>query len=176
MNSEFDDFTNITDDNIGVEREKKSFKLTQLKLEHYHWNLGDIDEGMPITTSVELTCEYNFESQKLDWKKTIAHTYFSLDAYDNHITSSHIEIIEDLNIIKEIEKYDLRNLKNNYFTDEEPNRLTHWELIYNYYFKISGTYDQEVEAYVKISELLDFKKIIETETKKIREKLEQTQD
>lgn len=176
MNNEFDDFSNIIDDEIKIEREKKTFELTQLKLEHYHWNSGDIDVGMPVTTSLELKCEYNFESQKLDWKKTISHTYLSLEDYHNHTTSSYTEIIEDFNIIKEIEKYDLRGLKNNYFTDENPDRFTHWELTYNNYFKISGTYDQEIEAYVKISELLGFKEIIETETKKIQEKLEQLQD
>jgi len=176
MNNEFDDFSNIIDDEIKIEREKKTFELTQLKLEHYHWNSGDIDVGMPVTTSLELKCEYNFESQKLDWKKTISHTYLSLEDYHNHTTSSYTEIIENFNIIKEIEKYDLRGLKNNYFTDENPDRFTHWELTYNNYFKISGTYDQEIEAYVKISELLGFKEIIETETKKIQEKLEQLQD
>lgn len=173
MNNEFDDFSNIIDDDIKIEREKTPFELTHLKLEHFHWNSGDIDAGMPVTTSVELKCEYNFEKEKIDWKKTISHTYLSLEDCHNQTSLCYTEIIEDNNIIKEIEKYDLRNLKNNYFTDQNPDRFTHWELTYNNYFKISGTYNQEIEEYKKISELLDFKKIIETETNKIREMIEQ---
>ena len=176
MKNEYDDFGNIITDNIKIERENRPFELTQLKLEHYHWNSGEFDIGMPVTTSIELKCEYNFESQKKEWKKTISHTYLSLEDYHNHTTESHVENIEDFSLIKEIEKYDLRNLKNNYFTDEDPERFKHWELTYNNYFKISGTYDQEIEAYLKISELLDFKRIIKIETKKIEEKLEQSLD
>ena len=86
----------------------------------------------------------------------------STDTYEEKI---------DGNIIKELEIYDLRNLKNNYFTDKNPERFTHWEVEYNYYFKIVGTYDQEPEEIKKISEILNFKQIIEEETNKIKKKL-----
>ena len=39
-------------------------------------------------------------------------------------------------LIKNLESCDLRDLKNNYFTEENPERFTHWELTYNNYFKI----------------------------------------
>lgn len=172
MDNDYDDFSNVVDD-IKVEREKNKFELIQLKLEHYHWNSGDIDVGMPVRTSVELTCEYNMEKEKLEWNKTIAHTYVSLDNYKETTTDSYTKKIDNPDtLIKALETFDLRNLKNNYFTDKNPNRFTHWELIYNNYFKIVGTYDQEIEEFTKISDILEFRKVIEEETKKVREKLE----
>ncbi len=174
MTNEIDNSTSKIDDN-KIEKEKIPFKLKQLKLEHYYWNSGDVEIGMPIKTSIELKYEYNFETKKLDWNETISHTYISLEDYRNNTTSSHTEIMKDTNIIKEIEKYDLRDLKNNYFTDNTIEKFTHWELSYNNYFKISGTYDQEIAEFTKISELLGFKKIIEDESKKFQERLEQSQ-
>ena len=172
MNNEFDDFSNIVN-SINIEREKTKFELIQLKLEHYHWNSGDINVGMPISTSIELTCEYNFEKEKLDWKETISHTYLSLDNYHEKNTDIYTKEIDNFdNLIKEIEKIDLRDLKNNYFTDKNPDKFTHWELSYNNYFKIVGTYDQEIEEFKQISDILEFKKIIEEETNKIHDKIE----
>lgn len=37
---------------------------------------------------------------------------------------------------------DLRVLRNNYFSDDEIQWYSHWELEYNYYFKISGTFER----------------------------------
>ena len=39
------------------------------------------------------------------------------------------------------------------------------------YFKIVGTYDQNIEEFEKISDILNFKKIIADEDKKIQDKL-----
>ena len=41
----------------------------------------------------------------------------------------------------------------------------------NNYFKIVGTYDQNIEEFEKISDILNFKKIIADEDKKIQDKL-----
>ncbi len=175
MNNEFDDFSNAIG-NVNVERNKNTFKISQLKIEHFHWNSGDIDVGMPVTTSVELTCNYNFEKEKLEWKKTISHTYLSLDNDKEYTTDTNDEEIENPDeLIKIIENYDLRELKNNYFTEENPERFTHWELTYNHYFKIVGTYDQNVFEFEKIRDILDFKKIIDIEIKRIQNKLGKTE-
>lgn len=171
MNNEYDDFSGAID-NIQIDRTRPEFELNQLKLEHHHWSSGEIDVGMPITTSVELTCNYNFEKEKLEWKKTISHTYLSLENDKEQNTDNYDEQIENPDeIIKEIEKNDLRELKNNYFTEENPERFTHWELTYNNYFKIVGTYDQNVVEFDKISDILNFKNIIDEETKKVQDKL-----
>lgn len=175
MNNEFDDFSNAID-NINVDRKKNTFEINQLKIEHCHWNSGDIDVGMPITTSVEMTCNYNFEKEKLEWKKIISHTYLSLENGKEYTTDTYDEEIDNPDeLIEKIQNYDLRDLKNNYFTEENPERFSHWELTYNNYFKIVGTYDQEISKFKKISELLDFKKIIDEEVKKVQEKLENMQ-
>lgn len=145
------------------------FKLKQLKLTHNHFCSGELDYGMPLTTSIELKHEYNFETGEEYWVKVVSHTYISLENTHEDSTDTYEEKI-DGNIIKELEKYDLRNLKNNYFTDKNPERFTHWEVEYNHYFKIVGTYDQEPEEIKKISEILNFKQIIEEETNKIKKK------
>lgn len=175
MNNEFDDFSNAID-NIKVDRKKSAFEISQLKIEHFHWNSGDIDVGMPITTSIELACNYNFKKEKLEWKKIVSHTYLSLKNYKDSTTDTYEEEIANPDgLIKKLENYDLRELKNNYFTEENPERFTHWELTYNHYFKIVGTYDQIVSEFEKISDILNFKKIIDDENKKIQNKLGKTE-
>ena len=172
MKDEFDDFSDAID-NIKVERKRKPFKITQLKLEYSHWNFGNPDIGMPITTSVELTCNYNYEKEKLEWKKTISHTYLSFKDIKEYTTDIYEEELNNPDeLIKKIETYDLRELKNNYFTEEEHENYTHWELSYNNYFKIAGTVDQSISEYEGISDLLEFKTIIEKKKKKVQEKKE----
>ena len=171
MNNEFDDFGNAID-NIEVDRKRNLFKINQLKIEHFHLNSGDIDAGMPISTSVELNCIYNFEKEKLEWIKTISHTYSSLNSSLEYTTDTYDQNIENPNqLIEKLEKYDLRDLKNNYFTEDNPDRFTHWELTYNHYFKIVGTYDQNVTEFEKISDILNFKEIISAENRKVQNKL-----
>lgn len=171
MVDEFDDFSNVIN-TIKVDRRKSAFKIKQLKIEHFHWELGDIEIGMPITTSIELTCNYNFGKETLEWRKTVSHTYLSLKDDKKYITDTYEEeIVNPIQLIKEIERYDLRKLKNNYFTEEDPDSSTHWELTYNNYFKIVGTYDQSIVEFEKISELLQFKMVIDQEIRKIKEKL-----
>ena len=140
----------------------------------HHFSSGELNKGMPLATSVELKNEYNFEKKEEYWVKVVSHTYVSLEESYKDSTDTYEEKI-DGNIIKELEIYDLRNLKNNYFTDKNPERFTHWEIEYNYYFKIVGTYDQEPEEIKKISEILNFKQIIEEETNKIKKKLNSKQ-
>ncbi len=175
MDNTFDDFDGAIDD-INVERKKNKFELVQLKLEHYYFNSGDIDAGMPLSTSIELSCNYNFEKAKLEWTKIVSHTYLSLNNPHENVTDTYTEEVSNIEqLIREIEKYDLRDLKNNYFTEENPDSFTHWELTYNHYFKIVGTYDQEIEEFSKIGHLLEFRKIIEDETKKVQDKIRQSE-
>ena len=157
-----DEWENI---DVEVKIERKEFRLTQFKIDHYYWNSGDIDVGMPVNTSIELVSRYNIDTDKLDWKKIISHTYRSMEDENEYITDTYEENLND-EIIKEIEKYDLRDLKNNYFTEANPERFTHWEITYNYRFKIVGTYDQETEEVTNIKRILELKKIIDEKTKK----------
>ena len=113
MDNTFDDFDGAIDD-INVERKKNKFELVQLKLEHYYFNSGDIDAGMPLSTSIELSCNYNFEKAKLEWTKIVSHTYLSLNNPHENVTDTYTEEVSNIEqLIREIEKYDLRDLKNN---------------------------------------------------------------
>ena len=167
-----DTFEDIIDENLKIERSNIPFKITQLKLANYYWNSGDIDVGIPVCTSIELICKYNFEKDRLDWNKKISHTYLSLENCYEETTDSYIEELTNANVvISRLEENDLRNFKNNYFTDEIPECFSHWEITYNTYFKIVGTYDQELEVFKKFSELLNFEKIMKDEIKKVDAKL-----
>ena len=151
---------------IQEKENTQKFILDQLKIEHFHWNSGFINNGSPINTSIELKCNYNTEKQEYEWKKIISHTYYNLES-DKNDTDIHTEIINNSEeLLSEIEKYGLRDLKNNYFTEKTPEKFSRWELTYNYHFKIVGTYDQSIPEFEKISKLLDFEKIIDEEVKK----------
>ena len=170
MSNEFDDFSNSID-NITVERKRPSFKLYQLKLEHFHFNSGEIDVDMPISTSIELVSNYNYENDKLEWKKIISHKYYSLNDINKIENDTYEEKISNISdTVKSLEKIDLRKLNNNYFTEKSPERFTHWEISYNNNFKIVGTYDQTFEEFDKISTLLDLKNIIDSEVEKLKNK------
>jgi len=169
-----DNFEDIINENIEIKRNNNPFKISQLKLTNYYWNSGDIDVGMPISTSVELNCKYNFDKEILEWTKKVSHTYLSLYDTFEEVTDTYVDKLQNAEeIISKLEEHDLRNLNNNYFTDENPERFTHWEITYNTYFKIVGTYDQELDIFKKFSELLDFKKIMDEELKKVEDKLHQ---
>ncbi|MDE6140964.1 MAG: hypothetical protein K2G03_00020, partial [Bacilli bacterium] len=128
--------------------DRKKFKINQIKLEHFYFNSGEKDAGMPISTSLELSCYYNYDVQSLLWKKNIVHNYVSLEDGLSVSTDSYEEEINASELIKELEKYDLRELKNNYFSDSDLEQFTHWEITYNNYFKIVGTYDNEIEEFI----------------------------
>lgn len=166
-----DDFMELLDEQVKEQIDITPFEINNIKLTHFYFNSGDLDVGSPLETSLELNCKYNFESEKLEWTKTITHIYYNLDdEYKKEADSFLTELNDCDSLISELNKIDLRQLKNNYFTDEDPERFTHWEISYNYYFKIAGTYDRELAEVKKISELLDFKQMIKEKYKKINNK------
>ena len=137
--------------------------LKKLKKDDYNWT------GKYIREYNEMVSYYE---KQLEEKNRIIES-LSLENDKEQNTDNYDEQIENPDeIIKEIEKNDLRELKNNYFTEENPERFTHWELTYNNYFKIVGTYDQNVVEFDKISDILNFKNIIDEETKKVQDKLD----
>lgn len=144
---------------------KPNFKLNQLKLIHYHLDASDITAGGPIKTSIELKSDY--ENEILYWTRTISHTYYALESLEKK-TDTYTENLENIeSLIQQLEQNDLRELKNNYFTEEGIESYSHWEVIYNNFFHVVGTYDQEPELISNLNRLLDFRKIINNETKKI---------
>lgn len=158
-------------DEIDIKRNE--FKLEQIKLEHFYFNFDDKEAGMPISTSVELKRDYNIELKKLEWKKIIVHKYFSLTDGMSVSSNTYEEKCDDSEeLIKKLEKYDLRELKNNYYTDEDLKSFTHWEITYNNYFKIVGTYDAVILEFEKLSEILDLKNIMQKEKNNIKNMME----
>lgn len=153
--------------------EQIPFSINQLKITHYHWNSGEIQIGTPIRTSVELKSEFDFETNKLRWFKTVNHQYYKYtweNGAENHSYTEEVNIPE---IIASLNKINLRSLKNNYFSETIPERYTHWEIKYNYYFKIVGTYNNEIEEFKEICYLIDFEKIINEELDKVEKQLKE---
>lgn len=168
------DFWSIKKENNMI---RECFKLNQIKLEHFYYNSGEMNVGMPLSTSIELSCSYEYENQSLVWKKEVIHSYASLEDSLSKSINSYEEVLSNgEELVKELETIDLRELKNNYFSEEDPERLMHWEITYNNYFKIVGTYDNEVEELGKLSEVLDFKKIMNEEKDKVKEQMANMQD
>lgn len=130
-------------------------KIYNLKLVHHYYDSGDNTSNYPIEVSIELVS--NYKNEFLEWKKLITHTNFNINEEETHIKE---ESLNDLNIIKEIESMNLKDLKNNYYTNQAPENFSYWEIQYNYNFKIVGTYDNEIYEYKRISELLNFTSII----------------
>lgn len=153
--------------------EQIPFSINQLKITHFHWNSGEIKEGTPIRTSVELKSEFDFEINKLRWFKTVTHQYYRLSLGNGSEKQTYTEEVNIPEIISSLNKINLRNLKNNYFSETIPERYTHWEIKYNYYFKIVGTYNNEIEEFKEICYLIDFEKIINEELDKVEKQLKE---
>ena len=164
-------YYNHIKNDINVEKERNKFIINQLKLTHYYLQDGEYSVGSPISTSIELKCNYNFETQEKEWKKIITHTYCDFNDSQKFVSNISKQDSKDLNkLILELEQIDLRDLKNNYYTDEES---SYWELEYNNRFKICGTYDYDIDELNSIIKLLDFRNILKQETGKIKQQIEQ---
>ena len=167
------DFMDLLNDEIGEVIDTTPFSINNIKLTHFYFNDGDYDVGSPIKTSLELSCDYNFETQRLIWTKTVSHTYYNLTGGKEHETDSNSSELSDCDeLIKSLNNIDLRQLSNNYFTNKSPEKYSHWELSYNNYFNITGTYDKEIEEVKRISYLTCFKEVIKDECKKITDKIQ----
>ena len=130
---------------INAISNREPFKLSQLKYTKYHWMSGEITNGCPISTSIGIKPE--LLSNK--WQINIIHKYMLEENHEEKAINKKYNLPNQDAIIKILEDFDLRDLKNNYFSDNKMQRFTHWELEYNNYFKISGTFDQEPKAVKK---------------------------
>ena len=135
-------------------KEDTIFKLNQLKLTYYYMDEKDGFYGSPISTSVEI----KYEDNKLI--KEIKHVFYGGE--DKYIEEANSELLNELS------KIDLRKLNNNYYTDNSPENLSHWEINYNNIFYIVGTFNQLVLEFTTLSRLLDFNNIRKKELSKER--------
>lgn len=130
-------------------------KIYNLKIVHHYYDSGDNVPNYPVKCSIELISTY--ENGFLEWKKIISNTNYIINEEQ---TSVKEEPLYDINIIDEIEKLNLKDLKNNYYTNKIPESFSYWEIEYNYNFKIVGTYDNETYEFRKIATLLNFNDVI----------------
>lgn len=143
------------------------FKLNQIKLSHYHFINGELSIGMPILTTIEIIKEYDNDGEK--YIKKITHKYVSSLNNNDSSTSYYEDVLENgKEIFEAIENYDLRKLRNNFFTNKGIEKYQHYEIEYNYLFKIVGTYDNEIDEYKDIADILGFKEIIKDEINKTK--------
>lgn len=157
---------------INASSNREAFKLSQLKYTKHHWMSGEIVNGCPITTSIEIKPE--MLSNK--WKVDIVHKYMLEDNHEKKVINKQYDLPNEKAILGILEKEDLRNLKNNYFSDDKIQKYSHWELEYNYYFKISGTFDQEPKEVKKVVSVLNCENIINEALKKVDEIIKPMQD
>lgn len=153
---------------------REVFKLSQLKYTKHHWISGEIVNGCPITTSIEIKPEMLGNK----WKVNIIHKYMienDASVQEKIINKQYYLPYEEM-ILEILEKEDLRNLKNNYFSDDKIQSYSHWELEYNNYFKISGTFDREPKEVKKIVNILNCENIINEALAKVDEIIKPIQD
>lgn len=151
---------------------REPFKLSQLKYTKHHWMSGEIVDGCPITTSIEIKPEM-LENK---WKVNIIHKYMLEDGHEEKAINKQYDLPSQETILEILENNDLRDLKNNYFSDDKIQRYSHWELEYNYYFKISGTFDNEPDEVKKVISVLNCENIINDALKKVDEIIKPMQD
>lgn len=151
---------------------REPFKLSQLKYTKHHWMSGAIVDGCPITTSIEI------KPEMLDnkWRVNIIHKYMLEDSHEEKAINKQYDLPSQETILEILENNDLRDLKNNYFSDDKIQRYSHWELEYNYYFKISGTFDNEPDEVKKVISVLNCENIINEALSKVDEEIKPTRD
>ena len=122
-----------------------------------HVASGDIAEGVTISTATEV-------QKTMDgYVLTTYKTYYTKNDDPNEFEFKRATSKESITIdekegskfFKDLNKLNFENLKNNYFTDKGPQRYSSWIVEYNDYFKIVGTFDQEIEEVKKLKELLE---------------------
>lgn len=125
---------------------------------------GEIVNGCPITTSIEIKPEMLSNN----WKVIILHTYMMENNYEERTIKKEYNLPSQDVILEILKENDLRNLKNNYFSNDKTQRFSHWELEYNNYFKISGTFDQEPKEIKKVISTLNCENIINEALEKVK--------
>ncbi len=144
------------------------FKLHQIKITHYYFNHFVVETLSPVYTSVEIKCKFNYETYNLEWHKNIEHAYYGFNQTSPIINKTTTQINSN-ELINELNKIDLRKINNNFYTDLIPENYKRWEILYNDYFKIVGTYNNEINELKEIKKLIDFDNIVKNELIKMDE-------
>ena len=146
--------------------------ISQIKLTHHNRMTGRIADGMPICTSVEMTCEYDPRARMMLWFKTVEHTYYSLDGNHQYTTNTTRTAVDNSDeLLRKLAKINFNDLKNNYFTDVAPHKYSWWELNYDRCFYGVGTYDNLINEIKAVSDVLDFSRAVQEAEDKVKEQI-----
>lgn len=149
------------------ENQPTPFKITKLKYTKYHFMSGLVSNGSPLSTSIEFAPIFPTNRYHI----VVRHTYYDEATSDTRYLRRETDLPDPSALLSELSKHDLRDLKNNYFTDQMPQKFQHWELEYNSYFKISGTFDQEPDAIRQIVEILHIEDEINQSFEEVKNQL-----
>ena len=106
-----------------------NFKLTNLKFTKYHFMSGEVYNGCPIKTSIEIKLDnYNLSTNKEITTKCIEHTYMLEHNFEEKTNFQQYELENSDNIIKSLEQINFENLKNNYFSNDSFHRYSFVEI------------------------------------------------
>lgn len=150
------DTWDINSEELNVEIEEiENIEINDIKIVHYYFQDEDSNDNFPISTSIGLESLIDLETGNKKWIKTTEHTYSN-----ENIESFEEEMDFDEIMMNKINSLNLPNLKNNYFTEELSTKFSRWEIHYNQYFKIVGTYDRIVKEFEELSNLLGLKYVL----------------
>lgn len=134
-----------------IKKERNSFKLNQIKISNFYTYDSDYVKGQVISNSIEIInnkmiININYIDNELNKKNDITEKSINSD------------------ILKNIESIDLRGLNNNYIYEDNGN---YWSIEYNNKFKICGDFNNTIDKYNTIIEIIDYKNIINNRLKEI---------
>ena len=130
------------------------YNITDINFTHYY----DDNElgGSSCYTRLNIISDFDYIDRKFSFKGQIIHTYRDYnDEFDIKTIEKNIDITN--NIVEEINKLNLEELKNNYYNKD--NNKEYWVINYNKLFYIVGTYDSELNEIDTLLELIDFENI-----------------
>ena len=130
------------------------YNITDINFTHYY----DDNElgGSSCYTRLNIISDFDYIDRKFSFKGQIIHTYRDYnDEFDIKTIEKNIDITN--NIVEEINKLNLEELKNNYYNKD--NNKEYWVINYNKLFYIVGTYDSELNEVDTLLELVNFENI-----------------
>ncbi|MBQ6539078.1 MAG: hypothetical protein IJL76_02240 [Bacilli bacterium] len=139
-----------------------NYKITDLNFTHYYddTELG----GSSCFTELRIISDYDYIERRFNFKGRITHAYRDYnDEFDIKTIEKSIDITNEL--VEEINKLNLEELRNNYYNPEL--KREYWVINYNKLFYIVGTYDNLVDEIKRLLELINYKEIEENCLKEV---------
>ena len=153
MNNEYEFYKKRNEEKenaIDNTSNREKFKLSQLKYTKYHWMSGEVVNGCPITTSIEIVPEMLGEK----WKVNVIHKYMLENNYEVKTINKQYDLQNQKTKLEILENNDLRDLKNNYFSDDKiegyTEKATYNEVTYTKYDVTTSSADKKLPLIIGI--------------------------